>query len=180
MDNNTRTQIILAAVTAAGAPAPVRDKNGNVRTDDAGTPVIESPGEYQARVAQEAARIKVMTDAKSPLSKALDALDDKDTKVFSATIVKIEREASSKRGIVTLFTGQTDKNPEGTETVRTERIDNPTGVVQVRTLQQLIGHRVLVWKKNEPMANDPERKVRILAHVEDRGIDPDFEDKLAA
>lgn len=149
-DSDTlRQQIILAAVNAAG------EKYDN-----------ESPAQYEARVAAEARRIKVMTSPQSRISRALDVLDE--CKVFTAEVVKIEKEQRSTRGLITLKGKPSKFSPDGIETVRTERTDNPEGVAMVRALKPLIGHRVLLWVELEAV-NEGASKVRVVRHVEDLG-----------
>lgn len=150
MDDSLRTQIILAAVNAAGT----RDED-------------EAPAAYEARVSAEARRITVMTGPTSTISRAIESIEK--AKVFPAVIDSVKREASSTRGIVTLKAKPSKFHEDGIETVRTERTDNPEGVAMVRALKPLIGHRVLVWVELESV-NDGASKVRVLRHVEDLGL----------
>lgn len=154
-----RQQIILAAVNAAGE-----------RYED------ETPQQYEARVVAEARRIKVMTSPQSRVSRAIDILDE--CKVFPAVIEDIKKEASSTRGLVLLRTRPSKHSPDGKETVRTERTDNPEGYAMAMTLRKLIGHRVLLWVELEAVG-DGSTKVRVLRHVEDLGVASDADSDAA-
>ena len=151
MDDALRTQIVLAAVSAAGPADP---------TDTAG---------WQARVADMAAAITAACQPGSQISKVVEQVAA--SKTFVATVVKVTKEASSTRGIVTLRTTPNDHHPDGIETARTERTDNPIGRSMARRLVKLVGHRVLLWVEVEAIANGA-RKSRVIRHVEDMGLDP--------
>lgn len=150
MDDALRTQIVLTAVTAAGPADP---------TDPAG---------WQARVADMAAAITAACQPGSQISKVVEQVAA--SKTFVASIVKVTKEQSSTRGVVTLRTTPNEHHPDGTETARTERTDNPVGRSMARRLVRLVGHRALLWVEVEPMANGT-RKSRVIRHVEDLGPD---------
>ncbi len=190
--SSTNEQIILAAITATG-PKPIFPVRGR-STDPEEQQRLTAA--YQAEVAAfevantawdqalkgNARDIKIMLTDRSPISKQLTQLDkaigdSADGKVFVGTVVHVTKEASSKRGIVTLHTGTERENkdlPAGQENVRTERTDNPDGQAIARLATRLIGHRVTVYIELEPYKNG-QQKVRVLRHVEDLGIDPNYD-----
>jgi hypothetical protein len=159
LDDALRTQIVLAAVSAAGPADPA---------DTAG---------WQARVADMAAAITAACQPGSQISKVVEQVAA--SKTFVATVVKVTREPSSTRGIVTLRTTPNEHHPDGIETARTERTDNPIGRSMARRLVKLVGHRVLLWVEVETIGNGS-RKSRVIRHVEDMGIDTTVAAEAAA
>jgi len=149
-----RRQVILAAVAATGPD------NG---PDERGL-------SWPLRVAENAARITAMLDPRSEVSRAIGCLEL--AKVFPATVVEVKREASSTRALVTLKTKVSDRHPDGVETARSERTDDPLGLAMARRLTSLKGHRVMLWVELEQMGANADRRVRIIRHVEDLGVDP--------
>ena len=153
MEDSLRTQIVLAAFSAAGPADP---------TDFA---------KWQTRVADMAAVITVACQPGSTISKVIEQVSA--SKTFVASIVKVEKEERTTRGIVTLRTKPSELNPEGVETARTERTDNPIGLSMARRLSKLVGHKVLLRVEVEPIANGA-RKSRVIRYVEDFGLDPEL------
>ncbi|MBD7982815.1 MULTISPECIES: hypothetical protein [Oerskovia] len=150
IENATRTQVVIAALTAAGPQ----------REDETGP-------QWEARQAALAAKFAaVIGNDRHPVVKAVEQVAGENTKIFTASVVSIVKEESSKRGLVTLHTG-TERSDDGTETVRTERTDNPIGLAMAKQIRTLVGHDVVVWVEVETMANG--NKARVLRHVEDRG-----------
>ena len=104
--------------------------------------------------------------------------DGLELKQFVGTIAKVTREKSSTRGKLLLFTGtkkETDGVEPGYETVRTERTDDPEGLMLASEAKALIGHRVLLWVILEPWANNPDKKTRVLQHLMDLGTDTRYD-----
>lgn len=151
MDTNTRTQVILAAVGAAG-------------------PKGEDAADWNARVRDNAVSIAVMLGENSSVSKALEKFLAAG-KPFPATILGGRKEQSSTRVVVRI------RNKDGEEEeIRTDRTDTPEGLAMANIVKGLVGHRVLIWKELEEMGGGSNgRKVRILRHVEDLGVDPTFD-----
>lgn len=149
MDTTTRTQVILAAVGAAG-------------------PKGQDAAEWNARVRDNAVSIAVMLGENSSVSQALDKFLASG-KPFLATILGGKREQSSTRIIVRFA------NRDGEEeTIRTDRTDTPEGLAMANIVKGLVGHRVLLWKEMEDMGGGAQgRKVRVLRHVEDLGLAPE-------
>lgn len=151
MDDATRAQIVVAAVTVAG-------------------PVGDDLLAWQVGVAEQAARIVAMTSSEHTISKMIEGTAA--AKVFTGTVLRVEKEASSTRGLVTLKTRvHAEFAPDGTEKVRTDRTDNPYGLSMARRMRSLIGHRVTVWVENEKMASGSGKTTRVLRHVEDLGVE---------
>ena len=145
MDESTRTKIILAAIESVG-------------------PVGDDPASWQDAVAQSAARITAMTSERSAISKVVDSVAN--SKVFPATIQRLQLEKASNRVMVTLGTKPSTHHPDGVEVARTERLDNG-GQALANTLKALKGHRVMLWV--EVQETSASKKVRIVTHVEDLG-----------
>lgn len=144
----TTTDIVLAAVNST---APKQDD--------------ESDSQYQSRVKSQAVALTVMLGESSPVTKAIGQVQN--CKVFSATVAKVVKEKSSTRGKVTLKTKPSKWNEDGTEEARTERTDNPDGLLMAKRLTELKGHRVLLWVEVEEFDGG---KVRVIRHVEDLGL----------
>jgi len=154
LNETERRQVILAAVSATG-PDKGPDERGL---------------SWPLRVAETAARITAMLDPRSEVSRAIGQVEM--AKVFPATIVEVRREASSTRALATLRTKVSDRHPDGIETARTERTDDPLGLAMARRLVSLKGHRVMLWVELEAMSTNTDRRVRVVRHVEDLGLDP--------
>lgn len=153
MDDATRTQIVMTAVTAAG-------------------PAGDDALAWQVRVAEQAARIVAMTSPEHAIAKVVAGMSN--SKVFTGTVLRVDKEASSTRGLVTLKTRvHAEYAPDGIEKVRTDRTDNPYGMAMARRLRSLTGHRVTVWVEIEKMANGSGKTTRVVRHVEDLGVDED-------
>lgn len=160
MDQNTRTSIVAAAVTAAGPVSNYADQSA-----------------WSNAVHEHAVGIAVMASETSQIARTLTSIEN--AKVFPGTVMQIRKERSSTRGLITLHTG-TDRTregvPEGCEQVRTERTDNALGLAMAQKFKSLIGHRVLVWVEVEEY-NNGQGKVRVVKHVEPLGVDAEFEQK---
>lgn len=61
------------------------------------------------------------------------------------------------------------KLPEGLELIRTERTDVLDGHMMAKEAVGLVGHRVLVFKVNEPIKNST-NNVRVVKHLQDLGV----------
>lgn len=160
MDHSTRTSVVAAAVVAAG---PVTGYDG----EDA----------WQHQVHANAVSIAVMASDTSQIARSIQSVEN--AKVFSGTVMQVRKEHSSTRGVITLHT-DTDRTkdgvPEGCESVRTDRTDNPLGLAMARRVKSLVGHRVLVWVEIEEF-NGGQGKVRVVKHVEALAPDAEFADK---
>lgn len=150
MDDATRTSIIIAAAQAAGP--------------DTGD------GNWGTKVEEKAASIAAMVSPHSPVSRLVN--DMAEAKAFTGTVLDVKKEQSSTRALVTLKTRPSDHHPSGVESARTDRTDNPSGRALARRIRDLKGHRVMVWIAMEEIAGGG-RKVRVLRHVEDLGVDTD-------
>lgn len=187
MDANLRTSVIAAAVTSVGPMSAfdtvVRDAAGQiVRT-------LPNPGAWQAAVEQQALTIAIMGGDKHRIGSMLDKSET--FAVFPGTVMSVVKETRSTRGFVTLYTGtpqdakdmQGNPLPQGYETLRTDRTDNPTGQAMAKKIRDLAGHRILLWIEHETMGNQTganARKVRVVRYVEDLGVDREAEARMAA
>lgn len=154
MDTNKRTAIITSAINMAG-------------------PVGEDRAAWNATVTENAIAVSLMLGETSAVNKAIDQIEN--CKIFPATVTNIVKHEASTRGVVTLKTKPSTHAPDGVETARTERTDNAAGQSMAKRVRALVGHRVLIWIELETMSNG--NKVRIIRHVEDLGVDPEFADQ---
>lgn len=150
LDTATRNNIILGAVSMAG-------------------PVGDSSSEWDARVIANAKRLTTMLSDGSNVSKTIQTLDE--AKKFVGTLVYVGKEQTSKRGFVVVKTG-TDRDEHGLETVRTEIVEGNESVKAfAKDLREnLVGHRVLLYVEMQT-GKTPDKKFRILQHVDDLGVD---------
>jgi hypothetical protein len=152
MDHNQRLQIITTAVAAVGA-------------------VGDNQAAWQAGVDVMIARLTAMCSETSPAARLIEQVER--SKTFTATIVGGKIESSSTRVVVKLKTRPSERNPDGMEEARTERTDTPAGKAMSQRLRALKGHRVAIWVEVEPIPGS-DRKVRVVRHVEDLGVDPEL------
>ncbi|WP_067783458.1 hypothetical protein [Actinomyces vulturis] len=105
---------------------------------------------------------------------------DKTCKRFSGVFVGLEKEESSRRGIVTLKTKPSPRNENGIETVRTapaytfegkqivsRLLGGPKDANGNRPGESLINHKLLLYVDMEEMPNG--NKVRVLSDFVDLG-----------
>lgn len=165
MSESNRNDIILAAINAVGQVPDGKD--------------------WEAEVTMKAIEIAVLTGENSNVAKAVDVIGT--CKVFKGTILAVEKEQSSTRGVVTLSTGTQKEQvhsltkqplPMGQECVRTDRTDNALGKAIALKSRGLTFHSVLVWVEVETMANG--NKSRVLRHIQDLGIDPAYAEHAKA
>lgn len=158
LDTKERNEIILSAVGMTG-------------------PVGEDVADWNSRLNTNAKKLSIMLGENSNVAKTITMIQE--CKVFSGTILYVAKEKSSKRGFVGLKTKPSKFNEDGVETVRTEITENNPAVNEFcKQLRSLHGHRVLVWVEMQA-SEDATRKFRILQHVEDLGIDPDYDEETA-
>jgi hypothetical protein len=148
LSDETRTAIILAAVQAASATA-------------------EQGEDVLAKATDIASELVIQSHPRSRLSQRLDRLAE--SAPIHGVIESIEREESSTRGVVTIKTRPSKFHPDGLEQARTERTDNADGAKMARTLQSLVGHRVLLYVFREPISGG-EVKIRVISYVTDLGV----------
>lgn len=156
---NPHRDIILAALNMTG-PVPV-DEDGN-----------PDKAKWDKSLRENAVDIAVLTSGFSPLSKTLATLES--CKKFTGTIEGVLKEAKSTRGFVAFKTKVSQWAKDGYETGRTERTDSGQEAVDLANkLRALRGHRVLVWVDMQQTTEG--QKVRVVKHVEDLGIDEDWD-----
>jgi len=161
IDAAVRTQIVLGAVNAATAKLAALTSQAAGDRD-----ALDRLPDLEALIARSAAEITAAIDPKSSVSRLIDAVHG--SKVFTALITDVAREASSTRRLVTLRTRPSQFHPDGVEQARTERTDSPDGLLMARTLRGLTGHRVALWIEEQTTGNGA-RKVRVIQHVKDLG-----------
>lgn len=171
MDDNTRTNIILAAVNAVPpVTEPLKNRDGEI--------IATEQEVWLAQVADKAKAIAVLTGAKSLVGHQLDVIEaagdpeNESAKIISGSILSITREESSTRGLVSIKTRvHPEYAPDGVEQARTERTDTAAGLMMAtRIRNELIGHRVLLFIEQQPIKNS-KKKARIIVHIEDLGLD---------
>lgn len=157
--------------------------------------LVQVPGIEKA-VPRQVAVSKAIRELVAELSegsaswKLIDRLtgnaDGLELKNFVGTIAKVTREKSSTRGKVLLHTGTRKEAKdgdkvlsEGYEIVRTERTDDPEGLMVASEAKALVGHRVLLWVVLEPWANNADKKTRVLLHLMDLGPDNRYDDETS-
>lgn len=160
MQEQTRTQVILAAVGMAGpSTGDLARWQANVLDNVGAVTAMLAPGSVYARRAEAVAGAKV----------------------FPATVLGITKEQSSTRGLVTLKTAPSQYNQDGTETARTDRTDTFEGLKMAQRIRALKGHRVMVWVTLEEFDSARGKsKVRVVTHVEDMGEDAEVMARIVA
>jgi hypothetical protein len=159
LDAKERNDIILGAVAMTG-------------------PVGESQAEWDAKLKSNAKSLALMLNDNSDVARSIAMLAD--CKNFTGTILGVQKEASSTRGFIAFKTVESKFSPDGIEVARTERTDSndEAKAFASRLRKELIGHRVLVWIEMQETKSG--QKVRILQHVQDLGLDPEFDPEEGA
>jgi hypothetical protein len=116
-------------------------------------------------------------EVSSPAARLIEQVER--SKTFTATIVGGKIEASSTRVVVKLKTRPSERKPDGIEEAHTERTDTPAGRAMSQRLQALKGHRVAIWVEVEQIPGS-HRKVRVVGHAEDLGLEREFAPAQAA
>lgn len=154
----TRQSLILGAVSMAG-------------------PVGEDSLAWESTVMKNVKRLTGMMSEYSPVGKVITMLEE--SKKFPATVLYLGKEPKTNRGFVVLKTKPSDQNPEGIETARTEIVDWAGKAGEsyefAKHVRSLTGHRVFVYIEMQE-AKTSGRKVRILQHIEDLGVDTFLEE----
>ena len=159
MEDSARIAVVVAAANMAG-------------------PIGSDQFAWNAKVLENATLLMEMAGDGSKVSKLINGMAN--SKTFFATVLKVAREESSTRGLVTLKTRPSKFHPDGEETARTERTgskDAPeSGRELARLLQTLQGHRVQLWVELEiPDNAEPGSKgFRVIRHVKDLGVDKEL------
>lgn len=156
IDTATRNNIILGAVNMTG-------------------PVGESSSAWETKLIGNVKRLTTMLSDGSNVSKTIEMLAE--AKKFVGTIVYVGKEKTSKRGFVVVKTG-TDRDEHGLETVRTEIVEGNEAVTAfAKDLREnMVGHRVLLYVEMQT-GKTPDKKFRILQHVDDLGEDTSITDE---
>lgn len=100
-----------------------------------------------------------------------------ETKTFVGTVIHVDRDLKSQRGILICKTNVHPKyNKLGQDLVRSDRLDGPKSEAVRELMNQavaLVGHKVVVTV-NMTTGKDSDQKYRVLAGIEDRGVDPAY------
>lgn len=130
-------------------------------------------------VAAEVTRILNGASIGSPILYAFDSFEKRaenveDTKTVLGTLLLVDVEESSQRGVLFLKSDKAHErwNPLGKEHVRTERIDGKkVGLPILKEAGTLIGHKVALTV--EVQVSDS-GKNRVVVRISDRGVDENY------
>lgn len=145
--------------------------------------LIQFPG-YAKPITRKAAMNRAVRDIvketgeRSQTALLLEKLTGPDTKHFSGTLLRVEKEERSTRAVLTLDTGSNREAkdaitkqvlPEGQEQVRSERTDSDEGKILAMEAKALVGRRVLLTVYLEQMSGNSGQKVRVVQDIQDLG-----------
>ncbi|PPG15016.1 hypothetical protein [Rathayibacter rathayi] len=156
MSTPERNEIIFAAHRAAGPGATLESVAAQTRLlldcFAEGSPVL-------AEFDKEAIRAEATTK----------------TTTFYGTLLFVDKEITSTRGVMFLKTRPSDHHPNGKELVRTDRTDTVEGQEVAKKAQTLVGHRVAVTMRIEKaVIAGKNRTVRVVHAIVSNGVDPAF------
>lgn len=151
--------LIASAVKAALGPAPTE------RAD-----LLE----YNADAAELVNEILEDASDFGVVGIMLGHLNDAKTKQFtSPELVAVHSEKESKRYVITLRRERPDDDGKMTEEIRTDRVDDFKFGQYARRLgarlKGMVGRRVQVARRMEPLAKSPNRSARVLVSLRDLG-----------
>jgi hypothetical protein len=159
VDQALLTLVLDGAIAAAG---PASD------SDDA---------DWQARVIDRVAPVVTLLSPKGDAVKVAQSVlncirgVNKSAVFVAPEVLSIQKEASSTRGIVTFRTDDLVRHPDGTEQIRTERSDSPVGLAMCQRIRQdLVGHKVVVYKELQPMGRGDGQSAKVIVHLVDLGL----------
>lgn len=134
------------------------------------------PEEYEARVMFSAGMVAAMANERSNVAKHVDSMMNPGQKegAFIGVITAVERERSSNRGIVHVDTESKDGEVKE-EALRTRRGEDAYGRLMVKTARSLIGHRVVIHKRQEQFTDGSGKNFRVVAYIQDLGVDDRYE-----
>lgn len=145
--------------------------------------LIQFPG-YAKPITRKAAMNRAVRDIvketsdRSQTAILMDKLTGPDTKHFTGTLLRVDKEERSTRAVLTLETGSNREAkdaitkaplPEGQEQVRSERTDSDEGKIIAMEAKALVGRRVLLTVYLEQMSGNSGQKVRVLQDIQDLG-----------
>ena len=140
-----RLDLVIAASNAAGPCPPGEEAN------------------WKERVAAVALELFTLADT---MDARLQRLSEPGRSgQFTAVVIGVTIEESSTRGVLTLLNGSADS-----EQIRTDRGDTDAGRAMIERARALIGHRVRVYRYNEPMASNKTYAPRVVVHLSDLGV----------
>lgn len=156
IDEATKTQVVIGAVTAAG------------------------PGATDAAIAAVARKIINFLSPGSAIMAEFERVAKRDettekVKTFRATVLGVDKMVESERGVVFLKSQPSQYHPDGKEYVHTERVDSLAGLEMAKQAQALIGHQVTISVAVEVFTStDGVKKSRVVRSIVDRGVDPAY------
>lgn len=144
--------------------------------------IAAGPNGNDAEIAAKARQILRLLRDSSPLAAALHqetkhAESVTKVKRFRGTIIWVDKETTSGRGLVFLYTGneQALAKTDGQEMLRTGILDSDVEAKRmvIDASQRLIGHKVTVTVELQQGTSG--HAFRTLVGMEDHGLDPDYQ-----
>ncbi|MCA5893621.1 hypothetical protein LEP48_09695 [Isoptericola sp. NEAU-Y5] len=143
-------------------------------------PVGDDREAWDAHVAEMASEITLsLVSPSSRVRKAIEAITDAD-KRFVCVVERVQKEAKSTRGFITVKTRPSKWAPNGQESFRTDRSEgDPAARALAKRFKDLIGHKVLAYLHMEETKDGA--KVRVVKAVVDLGAatGDEFEQRAA-
>jgi len=122
------------------------------------------PGEEAAWTEQVRAKAITLYALADTVGQDLLRLDN--AKQFTGTLLSVRVEDRSTRGLLVV------RNTSGDlEHLRTDRGDQAAGRAMINRARELVGHRLRVYRLNEQMVGNAQRRARIVVHLTDYGPD---------
>jgi hypothetical protein len=135
-----------------------------------GGAALAGRGASDQAIEAQAARLLRMAGAGARPAQRLARYGDDSLVRFPAILLAVDDEASTSRGLLTLYTHPSKDYRDGIEPIRTDRRDSEGGGPLIDRARQLLGRKVLVWKVMQEMTGEQKgREVRICLHLSDLG-----------
>lgn len=137
---------------------------------------LAGPGAADEAVVDELRRIVGYLDPDSAIRYEFERMEKRasateKSKTFIATVLGVDKEVSSNRGVIYLRTLPSKYHPDGKEFLRSDRLENQDAREQMNKVRSLIGHKVRVTVAIEGTG---EVKVRVLRGLVDEGVDGEY------
>lgn len=148
---------------------------------------VAGPGASDDAVSNEVKRIARLLGDTSPAHAAFHELDRQaeqrvgEPTWVPGTIVGFGKESLNKgveRGVIVLFTGVTEKNPDGKETFRSDILGSEGSEARalMKQVAASIGKKITLHKHLEKMAGSAQgHTVRVFRAIKVQGDDPQFD-----
>lgn len=132
---------------------------------------LAGPGASNGKVTDEFWRILTLVDKESPIRRKLETVEQ--TKTVYGTLLGVDKEVTSNRGVVFLSTKPHAKyNPEGKDMARSDFLTNPVARDLMNKAKSLVGHRVALTLVVVETENN---KAREIVRLEDQGVDREYD-----